>query len=82
MKKENKLVQIEEPMRSFVLVFDIPKEMQRERRTINRELHRADAERVQDSFWKHNNLKILMEIAMHIRRVGGKAEILEEKFLF
>lgn len=67
---------------SFVLVFDIPRSLATEKVRINRELHRADAVRVQDSFWKHNDLKTLMKIAMHIRRVGGQAEILEETFLF
>ncbi len=81
MKKSNKKVQIEQSG-SFVLVFDMPRSMQTERRILNRELHRAGAKRVQDSFWKLNDLDKLMQIAMHIRNIGGHAEILEEKFLF
>ena len=67
---------------SFVLIFDIPASLRTERRSINRELHRMGAECVQDSFWRHENLKQLIDLAVRIRSIGGKAEILEEKFLF
>ena len=67
---------------SFVIVFDIPTNERIEKVRINRELHRMGAKRVQDSFWRHENLKQLIKIAVRIRSIGGKAEILEEKFLF
>ena len=67
---------------SFVIVFDIPKWQSTERVRINRRLHRIGAERVQDSFWRHGDLKALIQLALWIRRIGGRAEILEEKFIF
>lgn len=82
MKRKDKIEQIEDGVGSFVLVFDIPREMQTERRVINRELHRAGAEMIQQSFWRHENLKSLIEFAIRIRNLGGSASVLEEKFLF
>jgi len=67
---------------SFVIVFDIPRVEATEKVRINRELHRAGARKIQDSFWKHTNLKFLIDLALRIRKIGGKAEILEEKFIF
>ena len=67
---------------SFVLVFDIPATEAVEKVRINRELHRIDAKRLQDSLWKSENLSALIKIAMRIRRIGGKASILEEKLIF
>lgn len=67
---------------SFVIVFDIPKFEKTERVRIHRELVRGGARMIQDSFWKSDSLKFLIEIGMRIRKVGGTAEILEEKFLF
>ena len=66
----------------FVLIYDIPRSLGSERVRINRELHRFGAERLQDSVWKHENLENLVQIAIRIRELGGKAEILEERFLF
>lgn len=67
---------------SFVLIFDLPENEATEKVRINRELHRMDAVMVQNSFWKSDDLKSLVDLAMRIRNLGGKAEILEEKFLF
>jgi len=67
---------------SYVLIFDIPRSMAVERVRINRELHRRGAKRIQDSFWKHENLEFLIKIALKIREIGGKASILEEKLIF
>jgi len=67
---------------SFVIVFDIPVREKVEKVRINRELRRMGARRVQDSFWRHENLNQLVNLAIRIRSIGGKAEILEEKFLF
>lgn len=66
----------------FVLVFDIPEREAVEKVRINRELHRANAEMIQNSVWKHKNLKELMRLAIRIRGIGGRASILEEKFVF
>lgn len=66
----------------FVLVFDFPRSLTTERRRLNRMLHRINARKIQDSFWRCENLNSLMEIALYIKSFGGKAEILEEKFIF
>ena len=67
---------------SFVIVFDFPKVLTSERRKLNRMLHRMGAERVQDSFWRCDDLKALFEAARFIKSCGGRVEILEEKFVF
>ena len=67
---------------SFVIVFDIPFGLETEKRRINRELHRMGAKMIQQSFWRHENLKELISLAIRIRNIGGRAEILEEKFIF
>lgn len=66
---------------SFVIVFDIPSLLRTERKRITRELNRNGV-KIQDSFWRSDNLKFLIEIGNRIRKTGGSAEILEEKFLF
>ncbi len=65
-----------------VLIYDFPSYLTTQRRQLNRLLHRIGALRIQDSVWRHPDLKALMEAAMFIKRNGGHAEILEEKFLF
>lgn len=67
---------------SFVIVFDIPRFEKTERVRIHRELVRSGAEMIQDSFWKSASLKFLIDVGMRIRKLGGSATILEEKFLF
>ena len=67
---------------SFVIVFDMPRSEQTERRRLHRELVRGGAMMIQDSFWKSDSLKFLIELGMKIRKLGGSATILEEKFLF
>ena len=67
---------------SFVIVFDIPRSEQTERRRIHRELTKHDCQMIQDSFWKSQDLKFLMSLGMKIKKIGGSATILEERFLF
>lgn len=67
---------------SFVLSFDLPKRMAIVRSRIHRKLVAIKAEKVHDSFWRSSNLKALIEIALTIKQFGGKAAILEEKFVF
>lgn len=67
---------------SFLLSFDLPKSMGIVRSRVIRKLHRARAKRVHDSLWSCNDLQLLIEIATLIKRFGGSASILEEKFLF
>jgi len=66
----------------FLLIFDIPRELNTLKVQVWRELNRKNAEKVQFSIWKSNNLKELVKIASWIKRLGGKASILEEKFIF
>lgn len=66
----------------FVLIFDIPESEAVEKVRINRELHRINARMIQNSVWKHEDLKELISFAIRIRNLGGKASILEEKFVF
>jgi CRISPR/Cas system-associated endoribonuclease Cas2 len=67
---------------SFIIVFDIPKSQAVEKVRINRKLKRIGAQLLQDSFWRLDDLNALIEIASWIRKIGGKASILEEKFIF
>ncbi len=67
---------------SFVIAFDIPRSEQTERRRLHRELVRGGAVRIQDSFWRSEKIKFLIELGMRIKKIGGRATILEEKFLF
>ncbi len=66
----------------YVLVFDIPQGEAVEKVRINRMLHRRGAKLVQQSLWKHESIRELVDIGMRIRKIGGHAEILEECFLF
>ncbi len=67
---------------SYVLTFDIPREMHHVQVKAWRNLHRIKASRLQHSLWKHKDLKSLVEIAVYIKKNGGRAKILEERFLF
>jgi hypothetical protein len=67
---------------SFVLIYDLPREFTTERKQLNLKLKRANAKKIQHSFWKHDDINMLIKIAIWIRNIGGKAEILEERFLF
>jgi hypothetical protein len=67
---------------SFLITFDIPREMKTLQRQVQRDLHRIDAEMLQFSLWKSEKLDELLKIALTIRNFGGSARILEEKFIF
>jgi len=67
---------------SFVLVYDLPRQLTTERKQLNLKLKRANAKKLQHSFWRHDNIKKLIDIGIWIRKIGGTAEILEERFLF
>ena len=67
---------------SFLITFDIPREMKTLQRQVQRDLHRIDAEMLQFSLWKSEKLDELLKIALTIRNFGGSARILEEKFVF
>lgn len=66
----------------YLLTFDIPKESNTLRVRIFRDLTKLDAKLIHHSLWKSQNLKELMSIANEIKKNGGTARILEEKFIF
>jgi len=66
----------------FVLIFDIPTELGSVKRQTHRLLIRSGSKQVQRSVWKSKELSSLTEIASFIKKAGGDARILEEKFLF
>jgi len=66
----------------FVISFDLPKEMNSARVRLFRMLRSRNCKMIHESLWESNNLRELIEIASFIKRFGGNARILEEKFLF
>jgi hypothetical protein len=69
-------------MNNFAIIFDIPKEMESFRVRIHRDLLSIRAQKIQQSYWKAENLKELIGIASLIKSCGGSARILEEKLIF
>jgi hypothetical protein len=67
---------------AYILSFDLPRELDSQRKRINRELRAINAQMIQHSFWKSRNLKELISIALFIKNSGGIATILEEKLIF
>ena len=66
----------------FILIFDVPREEQALKRQVHRLLVRADAKQIQFSVWKSKDLQNLIDIASFIKKSGGDARILEERFVF
>lgn len=64
-----------------ILIFDIPRGNKALAVRIFRSLSK-NAKLIQFSVWKSNDLDFLMKTAMEIKRNGGNARILEEKFIF
>lgn len=64
-----------------ILIFDIPRGNKALAVRIFRSLSK-NAKLIQFSVWKSDNLDFLMQTAMEIKRNGGTARILEEKFIF
>ena len=69
-------------MKNALLVFDLPRELHVQRKKINRELHSMGAKMIQHSVWSSEDFYALIEVASFIKKVGGKASILEEKIIF
>lgn len=69
-------------MKDVILIFDLPKEETSLRVKIHRELLKSNAKMIQHSVWKSDNLNAFIEIATFIKKSGGRASILEEKFIF
>lgn len=65
-----------------ILIFDLPKENSSEKVKINRELHAISAKKIQHSAWSSENVPELIRIASEIKKLGGVARILEERFVF
>jgi len=59
---------------SFMLMFDLPRELILERKHVNLALHRINAKMIQFSVWEHENLSDLMRIALTIKQHGGSAK--------
>lgn len=68
--------------KGFILIFDLPRELTTERKRVNLELRRLDTEMIQFSIWKSDKLNNLIDIASFIKKSGGAASILEERFVF
>jgi len=66
----------------FILIFDLPKENAVDNVRINRALRKINAEMIQFSVWKSKNLQDLIDVASLIKKSGGEARILEERFVF
>ena len=66
----------------FILIFDLPKENAVDNVRINRALRKINAEMVQFSVWKSKSLQDLIDVASLIKKSGGEARILEERFVF
>jgi CRISPR/Cas system-associated endoribonuclease Cas2 len=66
----------------FLLIFDIPEEKASLKRRINRALHKNNAEFVQQSVWRSEDLESLRKIAEKIKSEGARASILKEETVF
>jgi len=66
----------------FIISFDLPREVSLARVRLFRMLKSRNCRMIHESLWESNNLKDLIEIASFIKRFGGSAKILEEKFIF
>lgn len=66
----------------FILIFDVPFGKEAVKRQTHRLLTRTGARMLQQSVWKHESLQDLIDTATFIKKSGGDARILEEKFLF
>lgn len=66
----------------FIMVFDIPREKGSVQRQVSRLLAKTGAKQIQRSVWKSRELQELIDISSFIRKSGGDARILEERFVF
>ena len=69
-------------MKEFILVFDLPREMGSVKVRTWRELQKISAKMIQFSIWKSEKIDELIQLAIEIKKSGGSAKILEEKFVF
>jgi CRISPR/Cas system-associated endoribonuclease Cas2 len=66
----------------FLLIFDIPEKKASLKRRINRVLHKSNAEFVQQSVWRSEDLECLRKVAEKIKSEGARASILKEEIIF
>ena len=66
----------------FVLIFDIPLEEKSKTKQEQRVLSRIGARQIQKSVWSSDELGSLTDVASFIKKTGGDARILEERFVF
>lgn len=65
-----------------ILIFYLPRENASEKVRFNRELHEINARMIQHSAWSSENIQELIRIASEIKKLDGRARILEERFVF
>lgn len=65
-----------------IIIFDIPFGEESLRRQLNRKLAGLGARKLQQSVWESDDINELINIAVLIKKSGGDARILEERFLF
>jgi len=66
----------------FLISFDLPREMNGARVRVFRMLKSNRCRMIHQSLWESENLETLIKIANFVKRCGGKARILEERFVF
>ncbi|MBI1978943.1 MAG: hypothetical protein HYS62_02670 [Candidatus Aenigmarchaeota archaeon] len=66
----------------FALIFDIPLGEKSSMKQAQRMLTKIGAKHIQRSVWSFGELTSLMDIASFIKKSGGDARILEERFVF
>lgn len=66
----------------FVLIFDIPTKLGSVKRQTDRLLVRSGAKQIQRSVWKSKELSDFIGVASFVKKSGGAARILEERFVF
>lgn len=66
-------------MAKFLLVFDIPRELNTLRNRIHRKLIKFDIRKIQNSVWASQNARLLVSMAKEIRKEGASAKVFEIK---
>lgn len=69
-------------MSEFLIAFDIPAKESLFKKKINQILKKTGAKMIQRSLWESENLNKLLNVAILIKNIGGKAHVFEAKVLF
>jgi CRISPR-associated endonuclease Cas2 len=67
---------------SYLIVYDIKRLDNAMRLRVNRHLRKLGALRLQHSVWELNKFDHLLELAVSIKSVGGKAIIVKKHVLY